>query len=92
MQGMGHLVTEPLEPLVKWDGVQLTALYNSGATMTLIHQEKATHYGWEVDWSDKARLVNIDRTTGQNPLGRIQETLDIGGHTSWEEALVGNIR
>lgn len=91
VRGMGHLVTDPLELLVKWNGVQLTALYDPGATMTLIHQDVATTHRWEIDWSSKARLINIDGTTREHPLGQIHGILDIEGYVSREEALIGNI-
>lgn len=86
-RGMGRPATDALELQVTWNKKGLTALYDPGATRTLINK-RITH---EKSRSTGMSLVNIDGTINKEQLQEINGTLDIGTHTSEETILVRDI-
>lgn len=88
MRGTGHAATDPLEIQVHWEGKELTALYDPGATMTLINknlikEEEKTNTG--------ISLINIDGTENKTKLAQCHGNLKIGNHASQETILAGDI-
>lgn len=84
---MGRPVTDALELQVTWDKKELTALYDPGATRTLINEGITREATRKTGMS----LVNIDGTVNKKQLQETEGTLTIGTHTSHEVILVGDI-
>lgn len=89
-RGMGHVATDPLELQVTWEGKELTALYNPGATMTLINKALIQEE-WKNTISTGLSLINIDGSENKTKLQQCHGEMKIGSHTSWETILAGEI-
>lgn len=88
-RGKGRVATNPLELQVKWEGTELTALYDPGASTTLINTRN-TLKNWDSIPTGYS-LVNIDGTENKLKLRQIKGILEIGNHKSQETILVGDI-